>query len=602
MNNTEFTTINRKDLFQLYSNFYYYTGFDNLTLINGVGNCNAYQIVKYFTLKEFCDIYSCDITFCIDQTTGNYNAVLSNFIYEIEEFYENFKVPCSKYISQKYFDKDNTQNDIKNGRVFFCEVIYNESKESKYGIFDIDEFDSIAKLKNESNSNWYRGVKPTDIVFKLIEYKNDFKNSYKNFSYIDNRNYPYYGFKKYNWLQATGIGCISGDNYIRCLDIDNCSSIGFVKSLCKALNLPEDYEWVVKSGSNNGFHIWVKIQSLPTGLFLHKQAKDLFDEEGIIVLNSIPPYQYTFERIEIRWKAHCVLPPSLCHTGNQYKFTTDKLPKNKPVSINPDLLFKILNILSVNSELDYNSISKRSIDEAEYRSGNTEYIPQIMYLDIETTGLAKDNSISYSDLENWPFIVQLSYILSGFKYVWNTQTKNFILKPNNFKINISSSEIHGITNADAINDGFDRKEVFNYILKQLEHIDYIVGHNIDFDINVLKCEILRNTNIDEKYIDKLFGHIKCICTMKESVDYCKISSKNGYKWATLNELYFILFGKSFVGQHNALNDVKAAKECFEKLEELKIIKIENSNLTQKEVNYISSLYSSFTSINDDLPF
>lgn len=56
--------------------------------------------------------------------------------------------------------------------------------------------------------------------------------------------------------------------------------------------------------------------------------------------------------------------------------------------------------------------------------------------------------------------------------------------------------------------------------------------------------------------------------MKLGAEICKIPSSirgEKYKWPTLYELYRKLFGKSFQGQHNAINDVKATYECYCKM-------------------------------------
>ena len=53
--------------------------------------------------------------------------------------------------------------------------------------------------------------------------------------------------------------------------------------------------------------------------------------------------------------------------------------------------------------------------------------------------------------------------------------------------------------------------------------------------------------------------------MKMGCDICCIPSyKFGekFKWPTLEELHAKLFNKSFNGQHNAINDIKATYECY----------------------------------------
>ena len=53
--------------------------------------------------------------------------------------------------------------------------------------------------------------------------------------------------------------------------------------------------------------------------------------------------------------------------------------------------------------------------------------------------------------------------------------------------------------------------------------------------------------------------------MKIGVDIYKSPSDNyngNYKWPKLDELYSALFNKSFEGQHNAINDVRATYKCY----------------------------------------
>ena len=56
--------------------------------------------------------------------------------------------------------------------------------------------------------------------------------------------------------------------------------------------------------------------------------------------------------------------------------------------------------------------------------------------------------------------------------------------------------------------------------------------------------------------------------MKSFTDYCAIPSNNGYggyKWPTLEELYYKVFGCGMENAHDALADILATKECFFKL-------------------------------------
>jgi len=51
--------------------------------------------------------------------------------------------------------------------------------------------------------------------------------------------------------------------------------------------------------------------------------------------------------------------------------------------------------------------------------------------------------------------------------------------------------------------------------------------------------------------------------MKNSTNLCKIPRPGGgLKWPKLQELYFFLFGETFVGAHDAAYDVKATRKCY----------------------------------------
>ena len=57
----------------------------------------------------------------------------------------------------------------------------------------------------------------------------------------------------------------------------------------------------------------------------------------------------------------------------------------------------------------------------------------ILFFDTETTGLPKNYKAPVTDLENWPRLVQLAYILQD--YDGNTILKgDYIIKPNGFTI------------------------------------------------------------------------------------------------------------------------------------------------------------------------
>ena len=68
---------------------------------------------------------------------------------------------------------------------------------------------------------------------------------------------------------------------------------------------------------------------------------------------------------------------------------------------------------------------------------------------------------------------------------------------------------------------------------ELTYCDFIIAHNVNFDIKIVGAEFLR------KNIPNLLSK-PAIDTMKKTTDFCKIPNEYGFKWPKLEELYFKL--------------------------------------------------------------
>ena len=128
----------------------------------------------------------------------------------------------------------------------------------------------------------------------------------------------------HEWHSLTGIGAITGINSLFCLDFDRCRQSNVPKFL-EMLRLPVDYNWVVLSGSGNGFHIWF------SSVQLESQMKAI----GKAVVVYEPKEVNLFKQIELRLNHHVVLPPSKSQTG-QYAFLNPNDLTMRPIEINYD--------------------------------------------------------------------------------------------------------------------------------------------------------------------------------------------------------------------------------------------------------------------------
>ncbi len=189
-----------------------------------------------------------------------------------------------------------------------------------------------------------------------------------------------------------------------------------------------------------------------------------------------------------------------------------------------------------------------------------------LFLDTETTGLPLDWKAPVGQLDNWPRIVEIGWILTD-KDGNEIESETLILKPDGFKIPADASAIHGITNEIAIEKGQDRVEVLKKFADLLNKATVLVAHNIDFDKKVVHAEFMRYS------IKSSIHKIDKLCTKELTTDYCKLPGRYGYKWPTLEELYEKVFSSSLTASHSALGDVKACKDCFFELVNRGVIKL-----------------------------
>ena len=270
----------------------------------------------------------------------------------------------------------------------------------------------------------------------------------------------------------------------------------------------------------------------------------------------------------------------------------------------------------------------------------------LLFVDTETNGVPKDPSASYKNIDNWPPIRQIAWIVyskdgqivSAHNYAMSADIASQPIKDSspkgialmdfvaNFKsvelvpftdketgeeysrmvckdqfgniefVNMSSklADLHKsnaevaayvktnkeslqvvLTDNDTLilckKDNYTFTDLPNYKPKvflpvhnvldifqeSLQQCDVIIGHNIEYDVKVILCELYRYG----KETDGLES-IQQFCTMKQSVEFCGFETYNGDRYPKLQELYSKLFHQPFENAHDAYCDVKATAECF----------------------------------------
>jgi DNA polymerase-3 subunit alpha len=183
-----------------------------------------------------------------------------------------------------------------------------------------------------------------------------------------------------------------------------------------------------------------------------------------------------------------------------------------------------------------------------------------MYLifDTETTGVPHNKTAPLTDLENWPRLVQLAWQLHDHAGRLLSQ-HNYLIKPDGFNIPYKAEQIHGISTQRALEEGHDLLTVLHAFRQDLNQADVLVGHNIEFDINIIGAEFIRKKLDVEGFLAKNKADTGIVST-----EFCKLPGGIGgkLKMPRLTELHEILFGKNFTDAHDASYDVAATARCF----------------------------------------
>lgn len=189
----------------------------------------------------------------------------------------------------------------------------------------------------------------------------------------------------------------------------------------------------------------------------------------------------------------------------------------------------------------------------------------IMIFDTETTGVPKNYKAPVTDLNNWPRVIQLAWLVADLD--GNTlKTKEVLIKPNGWEIPKEPFWIkNGFDTAISLRDGLELAEVLAEFVADLQGCAWMVAHNLAFDHPIVGAEMLRLGMKSERRPAK-------VCTMESTIDLCKIpfggeraylsKKEKVYKWPKLSELHQFLFGKDFDGAHQAGADVAAVKVCL----------------------------------------
>ena len=181
-----------------------------------------------------------------------------------------------------------------------------------------------------------------------------------------------------------------------------------------------------------------------------------------------------------------------------------------------------------------------------------------LIFDTETTGLPRNWNAPLTDVDNWPRCIQIAW-----QFHDNDGSclfhEDYLVVPNGFVIPYDAEKIHGISTALALEEGIPLAEVLENFQQAIAQCEFIGGHNVGFDLNIMGAEFLRLG--DENPLENF--PIIDTCT-EETATLCQLPGGRGgkFKLPTLSELHHHLFEAPFEEAHNATADVEATTRCF----------------------------------------
>ena len=235
--------------------------------------------------------------------------------------------------------------------------------------------------------------------------------------------------------------------------------------------------------------------------------------------------------------------------------------------------------------------------------------PIILCFDTETTGKPPNNERYFNEnrgakAEEWPRVIQLAFIL------YDTEKKKqlafydkLIKLPAGQIVPPDSTAVHGISDKDLEEKGINIRTAIKMFIHFFNKADFVVGHNVQYDINVMCAELTllirhpETTSADKNamkdVIQKLmWDKSKRYCTLQHSRKVCQLPKyvyemdqllrdetgkevidysldqygKRKIRNPRLETAHQLMFHQKSNGQlHNALVDVAVCLRIFMKL-------------------------------------
>ena len=208
------------------------------------------------------------------------------------------------------------------------------------------------------------------------------------------------------------------------------------------------------------------------------------------------------------------------------------------------------------------AVNQTYVDQLHAQESATE----LLFLKIDTTGFptkAKFGYPSYDSIQDYndARVVQVNALLCDRATFKPLDTISLIVRADDFTI--SNDKFHGISQDRSMHEGVEFEEVAHAVATMLESRPLILAHNAEFDLNVLRSEMVRHGLLEAL---EVVNDTPALCTMQLTKSLLGLKDMNGnLKNPSLKELYgYAMIAESALEQGTRLG-VKHLQEAVQKL-------------------------------------
>lgn len=177
----------------------------------------------------------------------------------------------------------------------------------------------------------------------------------------------------------------------------------------------------------------------------------------------------------------------------------------------------------------------------------------LLFIDSEASGLPVNWELPYSVTGNWPYIVQISWLIFNRQGIKIKEEDHYI-KDSEMTISPEATRVHRLRRDFLAINGKPRREILSLLAADIARYEpLLVGHFLNLDLHLVGAECYRAG------VENPTMGLPAYCTMLGTTN---LQPNPALRYLKLSALYMTLFHRPQENPHDALSDAAATAECY----------------------------------------